>query len=239
MYAILNAPVSGSPADDVFCILTDEYLYIEYSEEMIKESIYYLDGLGAQSSYDCEQTDNKQKSMSVQVYLYNDIPIDLTDCIVNDPESPTSAEEVKLPENTTGFYNAEMNLYYPEGFKDDPNDMETNCGLTRYRIFFLRPDTPLSFIAQIGDNEISVYSTAEEGEDYVLPTLVRQGSMSDLSWVMKSGDVGVLMLVWIGVIFIILILIMTSVYKAYKKDEAPEPAKKNKSEKKKKNKKRR
>ncbi|MCI7766976.1 MAG: hypothetical protein MSJ26_03210 [Oscillospiraceae bacterium] len=33
IYAVLNAPVSGTPVKDPFDILTDEYIYINYSGE--------------------------------------------------------------------------------------------------------------------------------------------------------------------------------------------------------------
>lgn len=33
LYAVLNAPVYGTPVDDPFDILADEYFYIQYSEK--------------------------------------------------------------------------------------------------------------------------------------------------------------------------------------------------------------
>lgn len=41
LYAVLNAPVCGTPVDAPFDILADDCIYILYSGEIIKESVYY------------------------------------------------------------------------------------------------------------------------------------------------------------------------------------------------------
>lgn len=232
MYAVLNAPVSGSPVDDVFDILTDEYFYIRYSGENIKLSVYYQDGLGAQDSYTWEQTDDIRESMSPETFLYNDIPIDLTDCAVNDPDTLSSPDQFRLPENTKAFLNLDADYYYPDGEGDDPYDMKENCGLTRYRPFFLKSGTSLTFLAWVGDNEISVYRTEPDDENYVPATVFQHGNLSDLTWAMKSSDVGIVILLWIGVIFIIVVLILTS-YHAEEEGTPPPAVKKGNKKKKK------
>lgn len=233
MYAVLNAPVTGGPADDAFGIPTDEYFYIQYAGEIIKSSTYYQDGLGAQTTYAWEQTNDVRESMSRDTFLYDDIPIDLTSCIVTAPDGLSSDEQVSLPENTKAFVNADSNYYYPEGMKGDPDDLELNCGMTRFRIFFLRSGTSLSFLAMIGDNEISVYSSALEDGSYAPATVVQNGSLSDLSWVMEQGPVGDIILVWIFAAFVIISIILATAFTENDEEEAP-PSEKKKVQKKKK-----
>lgn len=160
--------------------------------------------------------------MSSETFLYNDIPIDLTDCAVSNPDTLSSADQFRLPENTKAFLNLDEDYYYPDGEGDDPFDMKENCRLTRYRPFFLRSGTSLTFLAWVGDSEISVYRTEPNDENYVPAAVFQHGNLSDLTWAMKSSDVGIVILLWIGVIFIIVVLILTSYQAA--EEETPPPA---------------
>lgn len=82
LYAVLNAPVYGTPVDDPFDILADEYFYIQYSGEEIKSSVYYPEDMGLQTYYEWQNNNDIREFMSAETYLYNGIPIDLTGCSV-------------------------------------------------------------------------------------------------------------------------------------------------------------
>ena len=227
----MDSPVCGTPVDDVFDILADECIYILYSGEIIKSSVYYPEDMGPQTYYQWEPSDDIRESMSAETYLYDDIPMDLTGCGVENPDALSSADQVKLPENTKAFVSIELDYYYPDGVGENPNDMEANCGLTRYKVYFMRSGTSLSFIAWIGDNEISAYETYPEDENRVLTTVVQHGDLSDLVYISQSGEVGSVIILCIVVIFIILVIILTSAYVEEK--EAPPPPKKEKTKKRK------
>ncbi|MCI7766977.1 MAG: hypothetical protein MSJ26_03215 [Oscillospiraceae bacterium] len=89
--------------------------------------------------------------------------------------------QVKLPENSTGFVNIGADYYYPEEMKGDPDSLRDNAGLTRYSISLLRSGARLSFIAEVGDNEVTVYSSEEIGESYVRTLWCRTESFPTLS----------------------------------------------------------
>lgn len=116
--------------------------------------------------------------------------------------------------------------------------MEANCGLTRFRIYFLKSGTSVSFLAWIGDNKISVYRNEAEDELYSLPTIVQHGDLSDLIYVMQSGEIGSVIILWIVVLLIFFVLIYTSAY-AEEEEETPTPSNKSKNKKKKKKRKKR
>ncbi|MGN1101976.1 MAG: hypothetical protein ACI4RG_07265 [Huintestinicola sp.] len=236
LYAVLNAPISGSPVDDPFGILTDEYFYIRYEGEIIKASVYYPEDMGPYTTYNWEQSGDDREKMSAQTFLYNNIPIDLTECIVNAPDGLSSDDQFSLPENSKAFINTEQNYFYPDGMGENPDDMEANCGLTRYKTYFLKSGTSISFPAWVGDNEISVYKSESDDDPYAIPTIIQHGDISEISWVLESGDVGGIILMWIGVIFIIISVSLASFYVSQQKEEAAEAAKTSDNSDKKKNK---
>ncbi|MGN0639073.1 MAG: hypothetical protein ACI4J0_11935 [Huintestinicola sp.] len=73
-----------------------------------------------------------------------------------------------------------------------------------------------------------MYRSESDDDPYALPTIIRNGNISDISWVLESGDVGGIILVWIGVIFIIISVSLASYYIEEQKEAAapPEPNKK-------------
>ena len=210
IYAVLNAPVSGSAAKDEFGIFKEECLYIEYSGETIKASVYYPDDMGPQTSYNWESNNDIRVNWSKEVYLYDDIPFDFQGCGVDKADSLTEDTKIQLPKDSKAFVAKDINYYYPDGMGENPNSMEENVGLTRYDVRFLKNNTKLTFWAWIGDGEVSVYSSdGKNGEDdaYVLTRVYQNGDMSDLEYNMTSDEVGNVILLWIGVLFIIWILI--------------------------------
>lgn len=232
LYAVLDAPVCDSPVDDVFDILADEYFYIQYTGEVIKASVYYPEDMGPQTSYIWEQSGDIRESMSAETYIYDDIPIDLTGCFVTNPDSLSSSDQVKLSENTKAFVSPETAYYYPDGIGEHPNDMEENCGLTRYKVYFMKSGTSLSFLAWIGDNEISF-----NDDNNAFTNIVQHGDITDLTYMMESGEVGSVILLWLFVILIIFVLIYTSAYED--EEETPPSKKKDKTKNNKKKKKHR
>ncbi|MGN0613062.1 MAG: hypothetical protein ACI4JB_04100 [Porcipelethomonas sp.] len=237
LYAVLNASVTGSAVEDVFDILAEDYIYIMYSGEEITASIYYPEGLGAETTYSWEKTDDIRKAISGETYLYNDIPIDLTECLVEKADRLSSENQVKQLKNPKAYVDTSTNYYYPDGMEEDPDDMGKSCGLTRYDVQFLKSGTALSFMAWAGDNEITVYKS--DDENYALETVVQHGEMSDLHWVFESGDVGGVILVWIGVLFVVIVIPLSSAcLEEMRESKKTENKAKNKRENKKGNKKR-
>lgn len=212
MYAVLNAPVSGSAAEDVFDILTDEYIYIQYIGETFSPKVYHIDGLGPQTTYEWEMDYDDRESVSGETYLYSDIPIDLTGCRVDNTDTLTSESQVKFPENSKAAVNIMMNYYYPEGMGEKPNALEENSGLKRYAVYFMKSGTDISFLAWIGDNEIKFLETGENGETSGIAAVVQHGELSDLKWIMESGEVGNAIIIWIVVLFLIIVIPLCSYY---------------------------
>lgn len=212
IYAVLNAPVSGSAAEDVFDILTDEYIYIQYIGETFSPKVYYIDGLGPQTTYEWEKDYDDRESISGETYLYSDIPIDLTDCRVDNTDTLTSESQVKFPENSKAAVSIMMNYYYPEGMGENPNALEENSGLKRYAVYFMKSGTDISFLAWIGDNEIKFLETGENGEISGIAAVVQHGELSDLKWIMESGEVGNAIIIWIIVLFLIIVIPLCSYY---------------------------
>lgn len=212
MYAVLNASVSGSAAEDVFDTLTDEYIYIQYIGETFSPKVYYIDGLGPQTTYEWEKDYDDRESISGETYLYSDIPIDLTDCRVDNTDTLTSESQVKFPENSKAAVIIMMNYYYPEGMGENPNALEENSGLKRYAVCFMKSGTDISFLAWIGDNEIKFPETGENGEISGIAAVVQHGELSDLKWIMESGEVGNAIIIWIIVLFLIIVIPLCSYY---------------------------
>lgn len=75
LYAVLDAPVSGSPAEDIFDILNMDCLYILYRGESIQSSVYYEDGLGAQTIYQWESNGEVLERYSKEICLYEDVQV--------------------------------------------------------------------------------------------------------------------------------------------------------------------
>ena len=236
LYAVLNAPVYGTPVDDPFDILADEYFYIQYYGEEIKSSVYYPEDMGPQTYYEWQNNNDIREFMSAETYLYNGIPIDLTGCSVENPDTLSSADQVKLPENSKAFVSIDPTYYYPDGRGEKPNDMEANFGLKRYSVFLMKSGTSLTFMAWIGDNEISGQSPDPDDEGNVLAVVVQNGDMSDLVYIAESDNIGSIILLWLGVIFIITVFIVTSGYALEEEEDAPPPKKKKEKVKKKKRK---
>lgn len=98
--------------------------------------------------------------------------------------------------------------YYPEGMGDNPNAMEENCGLVRYKIRVIMPGSSLSFLARIGEGRITVSLGESADGTYAAGNLVQNGEISDLSWPFIAGNVGGMTLLWLFLpALIILILI--------------------------------
>ncbi len=212
MYAVLNAPVSGSAAEDVFDILTDEYIYIQYIGETFSPKVYHIDGLGPQTTYEWQMDYDNRESISGKTYLYSDIPIDLTGCRIDNADTLTSESQVRFPEDSKAAVSIIMNYYYPEGMGENPNAMEENSGLKRYAVYFMKSGTDISFLAWIGDNEITFCQTGENSEISGFAAVVQHGDLSDLKWVMESGEVGDVIIIWIGVLFLIIVIPLCSYY---------------------------
>lgn len=126
--------------------------------------------------------------------------------------------------------------YYPDGIGENPNDMEANFGLKRYSVFLMKSGTSLTFMAWIGDNEISWQSPDPDDEGNILAVVVQNGDMSDLVYIAESDNIGSIILLWLGVIFIITVFIVTSGYALEEEEDAPPPKKKKEKVKKKKRK---
>lgn len=212
MYAVLNAPVSGSAAEDVFDILTDEYIYIQYIGETFSPKVYNMEGLGPQTTYEWEKDYDDLESISGETYLYCDIPIDITGCRIDNADTLTSESQVRFPEDSKAAVSIMMNYYYPEGMGENPNAMEENSGLKRYAVYLMKSGTDISFLAWIGDNEITFCKTGENSEISGFAAVVQHGELSDLKWIMESGEVGDVIIIWIGVLFLIIVIPLCSYY---------------------------
>ncbi|MDY3791994.1 MAG: hypothetical protein SOZ56_05880 [Oscillospiraceae bacterium] len=100
----------------------------------------------------------------------------------------------------------------------------------------MKSGTSLTFMAWIGDNEISWQSPDPDDEGNVLAVVVQNGDMSDLVYIVESDNIGSIILLWLGVIFIITVFIVTSGYALEEEEDAPPPKKKKEKVKKKKRK---
>ncbi|MGN0695571.1 MAG: hypothetical protein ACI4J5_02260 [Oscillospiraceae bacterium] len=93
---------------------------------------------------------------------------------------------MNFPEKTS----VDTDYYYPMGFPEYPDGSEENKVLIRYRVHFLSQGASLSFLALVGDNEVTLYSSEPDGLQYVLPTVVQNGDMSSLTYAAESGYIG-------------------------------------------------
>lgn len=208
MYAVLHAPVSGSAAQDSFGIIKDDCIYIEYEREEFVMVVLPADDMhNTETTYSWEKKGGQSESFSEDAYIYDDIPIELAGCAVENADVIT-ADRLQLPEGTKAVYASGINYYYPEGMGDNPNAMEENCGLARYKIRVIMPGSSLSFLAKIGEGRITVSLGESEDGTYAAGNLVQNGEISDLSWSFIAGDVGGMSLLWLFLpALIILILI--------------------------------
>lgn len=76
----------------------------------------------------------------------------------------------------------------------------------------MKSGTDISFLAWIGDNEIKFLETGENGETSGIAAVVQHGELSDLKWIMESGEVGNAIIIWIIVLFLIIVIPLCSYY---------------------------
>lgn len=119
---------------------------------------------------------------------------------------------MRFPEDSKAAVSIMMNYYYPEGMGKNPNALEENSGLKRYAVYLMKSGTDISFVAWIGDNEITFCKTGENGEISGIAAVVQHGELSDLKWIMESGDVGGAIIIWIIVLFLIIAIPLCSYY---------------------------
>lgn len=171
--AVLDAPVSGDAAEDLFGQLSEPALYIDYacSEYTVVERKDVDNVERNEYKWECESSKDRV-AVGSDLYLYGDIPISLDGC-----------EGDKLQKSEE--------LYYPNG------DAEV-VGALRYELNYLPEDANISFLAWVGNGTVQVYEAKN-----VAKRFYQDGEMGDLSYTLQEGETGTVIVVWLIAIVVL------------------------------------
>ncbi len=200
-YAILDAPLSGTAVTDSLGILSDNYIYLDYSKEEYQFERRYNSGNEEyEYFYEWKPVESPPQLYAETYYVYGDIPLEFQSFSIEDPVRMKDASAMTL--GGEQFFDETNYYYYPYGDDIGSDYYPGNeDGQIRYSIFMVEQETPAAFLASAGDGRIR----SVQGDTDSL-TLVVNGTLQKLSYYESEDVVSYLILAWIFGILLFFVL---------------------------------
>lgn len=202
LYAVLKAPLSGQAASDPLGLLANPQVAIYYQHEEYQAHEEYNSETDSYEDrfYSWDKVGQSWLHKSKQAYIYGKVPLDISPCQIRQWQAIRSLKELradfKEADQKIDFANG--NFFYPQR-RGDYEDNE------RYAIFVVKQNTPVSFLAQVGQDQIKVCAIGKDGQLLFSakdePTIIVNGEKKDLAYEVNESNIGWLLGAWVALGF--------------------------------------
>ena len=202
LYAVLKAPISGQAANDPLHLLANPQVAIYYKHEEYQAHEEYNSETDSYEDrfYSWDKVGESWLHKTKQAYIYGKVPLDISYCQIDKWEEVRNLKELaadfKEVNQKIDFANG--NFFYPER-RGDYEDNE------RYAIYVVKQNTPVSFLAQVGQGQVKVCAIGEDGQLLFAakdkPTIVVNGERKDLAYKVNESNIGWVLGAWAALIF--------------------------------------
>lgn len=197
LYAVLKAPISGQAANDPLHLLANPQVAIYYKHEEYQAHEEYNSETDSYEDrfYSWDKVGESWLHKTKQAYIYGKVPLDISYCQIDKWEEVRNLKELaadfKEVNQKIDFANG--NFFYPER-RGDYEDNE------RYAIYVVKQNTPVSFLAQVGQGQVKVCAIGEDGQLLFAakdkPTIVVNGERKDLAYKVNESNIGWVLGAW-------------------------------------------
>ncbi len=202
LYVVMKAPISGQAANDPLHLLANPQVAIYYKHEEYQAHEEYNSETDSYEDrfYSWDKVGESWLHKTKQAYIYGKVPLDISYCQIDKWEEVRNLKELaadfKEVNQKIDFANG--NFFYPER-RGDYEDNE------RYAIYVVKQNTPVSFLAQVGQGQVKVCAIGEDGQLLFAakdkPTIVVNGERKDLAYKVNESNIGWVLGAWAALIF--------------------------------------